>query len=303
MIAKEQQPYLNTREDSAFRFLGLPTLMRSTRETTNGAFGLMEHWAMPPGFASPYHTHHLEDEAFYVLEGQVAFVCDGKWLQAGPGTYVFGPREIPHGFKIKGNTPARMLLLCAPGGFEGFVVEQAMSITEPPSPPDMAKLIALAQKYHIEIHGPLPEEPEEAGTQEPIAGDLKRLNHRWIEAFNQRDWKVETAVRTPDFRAHMPGMKEPLGNEGWAGFMQAFTTAFPDAKITVDAGIAEGDNVVSRWTLTGTHRDVFQGVPPTGRAVTIAGIEFNRVVEGRIAEHWAQFDMVGLLQQIGALQS
>jgi mannose-6-phosphate isomerase-like protein (cupin superfamily) len=99
MIEKLQEPYLNTREDSAFRFLGLPTLMRSTGETTSGAFGLMEHWMMPPGFASPYHTHHREDEAFYVLEGEVAFVCDGNWLKGGPGTYVFGPREIPHGFK------------------------------------------------------------------------------------------------------------------------------------------------------------------------------------------------------------
>ena len=109
MIERLQEPYLNTREDSAFRFLGLPTLMRSTTETTNGAFGLMEHWMMPPGFASPYHTHHREDEAFYVLEGEVAFVCDGKWLKAGPGTYAFGPRGIPHGFKIVGSGPARML--------------------------------------------------------------------------------------------------------------------------------------------------------------------------------------------------
>ncbi len=158
MTAQEQRPYLNTREDSVFRFLGIPTVMRSTAETTNGAFGLMEHWMMPPGFASPYHTHHLEDEAFYVLEGEVAFVCDGKWLHAGPGSYVFGPREIPHGFKVVGTGPARMLLLCAPGGFEHFVLELATDATLPPAPPDMAKLMAAAAKYKIDIHGPLPEE-------------------------------------------------------------------------------------------------------------------------------------------------
>jgi quercetin dioxygenase-like cupin family protein len=153
------QPYRNTREDPAFRFLGLPTLMRSTGETTNGAFGLMEHWTIPPGFASPYHLHHLEDEAFYVLEGEMAFVCDGKWSNAGPGGYVFGPREIPHGFKAIGNIPARMLLLCAPAGFEHFVLEMGEDLTSPLSPPDMAKLIALAAKYKIDILGPLPEEP------------------------------------------------------------------------------------------------------------------------------------------------
>ena len=156
MITPSLQPYVNTREDSAFRFLGLPTLMRSTSETTNAAFGLMEHWSMPPGFASPYHVHHLEDEAFYVLEGEIAFVCDGKWIKGGPGAYVFGPREIPHGFKVIGTTPARMLLMCAPAGFERFILELSEDLTSPAAPPDMAKLVALAAKYKIDILGPLP---------------------------------------------------------------------------------------------------------------------------------------------------
>ena len=135
MTTNEQKPYLNTREDAAFRFLGIPTLIRSKAETTNGAFGLIEHWEMPVGFGSPYHTHHREDEAFYVLEGEVGFVCDGKWLKAGPGTFVYGPREIPHGFKVIGSSPARMLVMCTPGGFERFVLEQTTPIDEPPSPP------------------------------------------------------------------------------------------------------------------------------------------------------------------------
>ena len=158
MITPSLQPYVNTREDTAFRFLGLPTLMRSTSETTNGAFGLMEHWSMPPGFASPYHVHHLEDEAFYVLEGEMAFVCDGKWIKCGPGAYVFGPREIPHGFRVIGTIPARMLLMCAPAGFERFVLEMSEDLTSPVAPPDMAKLVALAAKYKIDILGPLPDE-------------------------------------------------------------------------------------------------------------------------------------------------
>jgi quercetin dioxygenase-like cupin family protein len=156
MTIPSLQPYINTREEPAFRFLGIPTIMRSTGETTHGAFGLMEHWSMPPGFASPYHRHHLEDEAFYVLEGEIAFVCDGKWIHAGPGAYVFGPREIPHGFKVVGTTPARMLLLCAPAGFERFVLELREDFTS--AAPDMAKLIALAAQYKIDILGPLPEQ-------------------------------------------------------------------------------------------------------------------------------------------------
>jgi quercetin dioxygenase-like cupin family protein len=163
MITTEQKPYLQTRADAAFRLLGIPTLMRSTAETTNGAFGLMEHWEMPVGFASPYHTHHREDESFYVLEGEMGFVSNGEWSKAGPGTFVYGPREIAHGFKVIGNSPARMLLMCTPGGFEQFVLEQMTPIAEPPTPPDMAKLMMLAGKFGIDIHGPLPEEPEGFG--------------------------------------------------------------------------------------------------------------------------------------------
>ncbi|HEX3744449.1 MAG TPA: cupin domain-containing protein [Bryobacteraceae bacterium] len=158
MTAHTLQPYLNTREDAAFRFLGVPTLVRSTGETTNGAFGLIESWSMPPGFASPYHTHHVEDEAFYVLEGELAVVVDGNWLHAGPGTYVFGPREIPHGFKVVGTVPVRMLLLCSPAGFEHFVLEQATDLAAPPAPPDMAKMMELAARHKIDILGPLPEQ-------------------------------------------------------------------------------------------------------------------------------------------------
>jgi quercetin dioxygenase-like cupin family protein len=147
------QPYSNTIDAPPRYFLGLPTILRATGQTTNGAFGLVEQ-VLPPGFASPYHTHQLEDEAFYVLEGEMAFVCDGQWTPARAGTFLFGPRNIPHGFKVLGGQPARLLLLCAPGGFEQFVLD----MSDPaPAPPDMARLMAVAAKYQIDIHGPLPE--------------------------------------------------------------------------------------------------------------------------------------------------
>jgi len=110
------------------------------------------------GFGSPYHTHHREDEHFYVLEGEVAFVCGSTWLKAAPGAFVYGPRGIAHGFKTIAG-PARMLVMCTPAGFERFVSEQASPLTDPPPPPDMNRLMALAERHGIEIHGPLPEAP------------------------------------------------------------------------------------------------------------------------------------------------
>jgi mannose-6-phosphate isomerase-like protein (cupin superfamily) len=73
-MANSPQAYQNTSDDLPFQFLGVTTLLRATADSTNGAFGLIEHPMLPPGFESPYHVHHREDESFYVLQGRVAFV-------------------------------------------------------------------------------------------------------------------------------------------------------------------------------------------------------------------------------------
>ena len=131
--------------------------------------------------------------------------------------------------------------------------------------------------------------------------NAKELNERWIRGFNERDWEAERGVRTDDYVAHMSGAPGPLDNEGWAGFMAMFTSAFTDARITIDDAIEDGDFVASRWTITGTHDGPFQGIPPTGKSITMPGVDMSRVVDGKIAEHWAQFDLIAVLQQIGAM--
>jgi steroid delta-isomerase-like uncharacterized protein len=133
------------------------------------------------------------------------------------------------------------------------------------------------------------------------AEDSKRVNLQWIQAFNERDWVAEASYRTSDYVAHMSGIPMPLDGDGWHAFMIEFTQAFPDAQISVDASVGERDIVASRWTITGTHGGAFQGVPATGRLIGFAGCDFSRVVDGKVAEHWAQFDLVSVLQQIGAL--
>ena len=126
-------------EGSALWFLGTLTFVKATRDQTRGAFALIEQ-VIPVGFASPYHLHRAEEQQ--------------------PGVFVFGPRDIPHGFRVEGTTPARLLILATPGGFERFVVEMSEPAKEltlpPPAPPDMSKLMTLANKYRIEILGPLP---------------------------------------------------------------------------------------------------------------------------------------------------
>jgi quercetin dioxygenase-like cupin family protein len=159
-MSNEIQPSaLGRDEGQAVWFLNTLSIVKATAESTRGAFGLIDT-VIPAGFASPYHRHHAEDETFYITEGEVTYICDGKKLTAGPGAYIFGPRGIPHGFRVEGPSPARMLLLATPGGFERFIIEvgePAIELALPqPKPPDMAKLMALAAKFQIDILGPLP---------------------------------------------------------------------------------------------------------------------------------------------------
>ena len=98
-----------------------------------------------------------------MIEGEVLFIIgdEQQRITAGPGTYVFGPREIPHGFRVQGSAPARMLVETTPAGFEHFVLalsEPAPASGFPPAgPPDMEKVMAAAATANLEILGPLPE--------------------------------------------------------------------------------------------------------------------------------------------------
>ena len=147
-------------EGPAVWFLNQLVFIKATAKQTGNSFGLIEVFT-PVGPASPYHVHRTEDETFYVLEGQLEFISQERRWTGGPGSCVFLPRDVPHGFRVVGTSPARFLVVSTPGGFEGFVMEMgqpASSLTLPtPSAPDMDKMTALAAKYRIEILGPLPD--------------------------------------------------------------------------------------------------------------------------------------------------
>ena len=154
------QPYALAKEEGpALWFLNGLLILKATGEQTGGAFALIDNVG-PPGGGSPYHVHHNEDEAFYVLEGEITVYVGEERIKAQPGTWVYGPRDVPHGFRIEGDSPARFLLLYTPAGFERYFVEvgePAKELTLPPAePPNMKSLMSVAPKYDIEILGPLP---------------------------------------------------------------------------------------------------------------------------------------------------
>ncbi len=134
------------------------------------------------------------------------------------------------------------------------------------------------------------------------AADNEAVVRRWIEAYNERDTVGEEAGRTADFVGHVPGLP-PFDSAGWAQFVWGFSTSFTDLHLTTESTVSEGDKVAARITFRGTHNGDFMGLPPTGKQVTFSSMEINRMVDGKIAEHWVVLDMLSLLQQLGVAPS
>ncbi len=137
-------------------FLGLPTWIKADRGITGGHFSLIEQ-VIPAGFESPWHMHRSEDESFYVINGQMSVIVDGARNLLQAGDFAFGPRGIPHGFRIEGEGPARILLMTTGSDFADFIAETSVPSDTPPAAPDMALLVAAAERHNIAILGPLPQ--------------------------------------------------------------------------------------------------------------------------------------------------
>jgi quercetin dioxygenase-like cupin family protein len=148
-------------------FLQNRMTVKATAETTGGAFGLVESW-IPAGSSPPLHIHRREDESFWVLEGRVRFRCGERDIAAGPGSFVFLPRDIPHTFVVEGSEAAHMLTLLTPGGAEQFFVDGGRAPEgpglPPPGPPDIEKLKRMAARFESEIIGP-PLTPSDTATR------------------------------------------------------------------------------------------------------------------------------------------
>ncbi len=117
-------------------------------------------WSAPAGFGPPLHRHERDDEAFYLLEGELSLDCGDKHFTAGPGDFMLLPRRIPHTFLVtKG--PVHGLQITAPAGFEDFIAAAGRPAEAPGLPehtePDMPRLLAAAQRYGSQILGPPPQ--------------------------------------------------------------------------------------------------------------------------------------------------
>ena len=131
----------------------------------------------------------------------------------------------------------------------------------------------------------------------------KALARRLVEeVFNQGNMSVIDELLSPDFVEHEQLPPEmPPGREATKLMFTMLRSAFPDFKATIEHLIAEGDKAVLSMTWTGTQQGEFMGVPSTGKSMSIGVIDIFRLAEGKFVEHWGQTDMMGMMQQLGAM--
>lgn len=138
-------------------FLDTRMTVKAGGEQTAGAFTFLE-WAAPPGFGPPRHVHHNEDEAFYLLAGEIAVECGDRAWTVGPGGFVFLPKGIDHAFIVSSTGPVLGLQITSPAGFETYIDElgrppESGGLPDP-SQPDVPRLIEAGKRYGHDIVGP-----------------------------------------------------------------------------------------------------------------------------------------------------
>jgi predicted ester cyclase len=134
-----------------------------------------------------------------------------------------------------------------------------------------------------------------------VAERNRTTARRWIDAFNARDDAAEAAARATGYVAHAPESIQAaaLDSDAWVDFLGVFVEGFPDLHLEVLDSSADERMVAQRILFTGTHTGSFRGLPPTSRQVRFSGLEINRMVDGKVAEHWFQLDAVTLFEQLG----
>jgi quercetin dioxygenase-like cupin family protein len=140
----------------AFWWQGSLMQIKARAEDTGGALGIVEG-SFYKGFGPPLHVHSREDEALYVLDGQIRFRQGNDEFVAGPGTWVWGPRGVPHAFKVESDS-ARALVVVTPAGFERMFEEggvpAADSAQRPKQEYDPEAAVAISRKFGFEVVGP-----------------------------------------------------------------------------------------------------------------------------------------------------
>lgn len=136
------------------------------------------------------------------------------------------------------------------------------------------------------------------------AGENSAISRRfWEEVAEGRNLELAQELLSQDYLHHDPNLPLEMqhGRDAYISHLPMFYAAFPDFHLTVEDMVAEGNRVAVRWSFRGTHQGELMGLPATGRQVTASGITIQRFADGTIVEGWTNFDVLGMMQQIGAI--
>src|SRR5215204_381955 len=150
-------------EGEAWWWVGVLATIKATSEQTGGRYTLVEILA-PEGYPGVLHVHHREGEGFWILEGELTFYVGDQTMKARAGSFLFGPKDVPHAFTVDSG-PARLLFILSPAGFEELVRDMGEPAREPTVPPqpeappseaEMQQMAAIGAQHGVELLGPPP---------------------------------------------------------------------------------------------------------------------------------------------------
>ena len=137
---------------------------------------------------------------------------------------------------------------------------------------------------------------------EMSAKNNKETMNRFVKFINTASEALAGELISPDAIFYVPGRPDPLrGPAGYLEIVNMMRSGFPDIQWTLDDMVAENDKIAARFTMRGTHRGTFFGVPPTENLIAVKAMNFYRFSNGQIIEEFGQPDLLGLLKQIGAV--
>jgi steroid delta-isomerase-like uncharacterized protein len=129
------------------------------------------------------------------------------------------------------------------------------------------------------------------------------IRSAWDEIFNKKNLKAVDEYFAEDATLGFAPPGIPADREGFKQIMGPYLTAFPDLHVVLDDQVAEGDNVASRFSITGTHKGELAGLAATGKEVDYTGVNFIQVRDGKIVAVWGGSDQLRMMRQIGAIPS
>ena len=232
---------------------------------------------------SRFHARLIKTDAGYTLEDLGS--KNGTFVN---GTVIVSPRPLLNGDQIsigENVTLEFRQVSSSPGSTFGMAPSKVEETVMLPSRAVLQDELNKVAKAHAEEH--------------------RVLFSRWFEElWNKKNYAITRELVAPEFTAHGAGGQDiKQGPDGVAGMVKVWHQAFPDGRMTMDDIVTEGEMSAIRMTFRGTHTGEFYGVPASHKKVEVTSIGIDRVVGGKICEGWGELNMLGMMQQMGAIPS